>query len=62
MAAPNYPRNRNQRSRPNHRKQTIGGDDLRFAPALIRLHVFNKMDSKTGFEMSLIVVDAMRGR
>ena len=32
---------------------------------LIRLILFNrinKMDSKTGFEMSLIIVDAIRGR
>ena len=28
----------------------------------IRLIVFNKMDSKIGFEMSLIVVEAIRGR
>ena len=34
-------------------------------PALIRSIVFNKidnMDSKIGFEMSLIVVEAIRGR
>ena len=65
MATPNYPRNGNQRSRPNHRKQTNGGDDLRFGPAPIRWIVFNKiakMDSKSGFEMSVIVVEAIRGR
>ena len=66
MAAPNYPRKGNQRSRPNHYKQTNGGDDLRFSPAPIRLIVFfnkiDKMDCKIGFEMSLIVVEAIRGR
>ena len=61
MAAPNYPRNGNQQSRPNHRKQTNGGDDLLFGPAPIRLIVLNKidkMDSIIGFEMSLIVFEA----
>ena len=61
MVAPNYPRNGNQRSRPNHRKQTNGGDDLRFGPAPISLFGFNpidKMDNKIG----LIVVEAIRGR
>ena len=65
MAAPNYPQNGNQRSRLNHRKQTTGGDDLHFGPAPIRWIVFNKIDkmnSKIGFEMSLIVVEAIRGR
>ena len=65
MAAPNYPRNGNKRSRPNHRKQTNGGDDLRFRPATIRQIVFTKigkMDSRIGFEISLIVVEAIRGR
>ena len=54
-----------ERRRPNHRKQRNGGHDLRFGQALIRLIVFNrinKMDSKIGFEMSLIVVEAIRGR
>ena len=39
--------------------------DLHFGPALIGSIVFNKidkMDSKIDFEMSLIVVEAMRGR
>ena len=61
MAAPNYPQNGNQRSRPNHRKQIKGGD----GPAPIRLIVFNKidkMDGTIGFEISLIVVDAICGR
>ena len=65
MAAPNYPRHRTQLSRPNHRRQTNGGDDLLFGPAPIRWIVFNKidkMDNKIGFEMSLIVVEAIRGR
>ena len=62
MAALNYPRNGNQRSRPNQRKQTKGGDDLRFGPAPIRWIVFNKMESKIGFEMSLIIVEEIRGR
>ena len=38
---------------------------LRFASAPIGLIVFNiiyKMDSNIGFEMSLIVVEAIRGR
>ena len=43
------------------REQTNGGADLRFGTAPIRRIVFNKivkMDSKIGFEMSLIVVEA----
>ena len=42
-----------------------GGDDLRFGPAPIHLIVLNridKMDSEIGFEMSLTVVEAIRGR
>ena len=38
---------------------------MRFASAPIGLNVFNiiyKMDSTIGFEMNLIVVEAMRGR
>ena len=38
---------------------------FRFGPALIRLIVYNKidtMDSKIGFETSLIVAEAIRGR
>ena len=58
MAGPNNPGNRNQRSRPIHRKQTHGGNDLRFGPAPIRWIVFNKIDSKIDFEMSFIVVEA----
>ena len=42
------------------------GDDLCFWSAPISLIVFtktiNKMDNKIGFEMSLIVVEAIRGR
>ena len=49
------------RKRTDH-KQTNGGGDLRFGPAPIRWIVFNKMDSKIGFEMSLIVVEAIHGR
>ena len=55
----------NERSLPNHRKQTTGGDELRFGPAPIRWIVFNKIDkigSKIGYDMSLIVVEAIRGR
>ena len=64
MAAPYYRRNGNQRSRPNHRKQTAAticaSGQRRFAElVLIKLI---KMDSKIGFEMSLIVVEAIRGR
>ena len=52
MAAPNYPRNGIERSRPNHRKRTNGGVDLRFGPMPIRWIIIIKMDSKIGFEMS----------
>ena len=66
MAASNYPRNGNQRSQPNHRKQTNDGDDLRFTTASIRLIVLIKLIKwtvKTSFEISLIVVvEAIRGR
>ena len=65
MVAPNYPWNGNERSRQNHLKQTNGGHDSRLGPTPIRWIVFNKidkMDSKIGFEMSLIVVEAIRGR
>ena len=61
MAAPNYSRNGEQRSRPNHRKQTNGSDDLNFGPAPI-YNKIDKMESKIGFEMSLIVVEAICGR
>ena len=36
MGAPKYPRNGNQRSWPNHCKQTNGSDDLHFWSAPIR--------------------------
>ena len=45
--------------------ESNGGDGLHFASALIGSIVFNiiyKMDSKIGFEMNLIVVEAIRGR
>ena len=45
--------------------ESNGGDGLRFASASIGLIVFNiiyKMDSNIGFEMSLIVVEGIRGR
>ena len=57
MAAPNYTRNGIERS--------YGGDNLRSGPAPIRRFVFNtiyQIDGKIGFEMSLIVVESIRGR
>ena len=45
--------------------ESNGGDGLRFALEAIGLIVFNiiyKMDSNIGFEMSLIAVEAIRGR
>ena len=42
-----------------------GGDNLRFGSTTIRLIIFtkiNKMGSKIGFEMSLIIVEAIPGR
>ena len=57
MAAPNYPRNGNQWSWPNHRKQTNGGNDLRIIK-LIKWTVGPTIEC----EMSLIVVEAIRGR
>ena len=57
MAAPNYHRDGNQRSRPNHRKQVAAT----ICASGKRRIVFNRMDSKIGFEMSLIVVEAIRG-
>ena len=45
--------------------ESNGGDGLRFASVPIGLIVFNiiyKMDSNIGFEMSLIIVKAIRGR
>ena len=68
MAALNCPRNGNERSRPNHSKQTNGGDDLHFglrASADSLNFLNNKIDkvvSKIGFEVSLIVIEAIRGR
>ena len=44
--------------------ESNGGDGFSFGSAPICLIVFtriNKMDSKFGFETSLIVVDAIRG-
>ena len=66
MAAPNYPRNVNQRSPPNHRKQTklaatlCASGQRRFAELFF--NIIYKMDSKIGFEISLIVAEAIRGR
>ena len=45
--------------------ESNGDDDLRFGSVPICRIVFtkiNKMDSKIGFEISLIVVEAIRGR
>ena len=44
--------------------ESNGGDGLRFGSAPILWIVFNKideMDTKIGFEISLIVVEAIRG-
>ena len=64
MAAPNYPGNRNGRSRPNHRKQKWGRRISSDLPSGQRrlAELFDKKDSKIDFEMSLIIVDAIRGR
>ena len=61
-------RNGIERSRPNHREQTNGGDDLCFVSsgqrrfAELFFNKIDKMDSQIGLEMSLIVVEAIRGR
>ena len=68
MAAPTNPRNGNQRSRPNHRKQTNGGEDLCFgprnffpidAPSMGRFQLLNLGGLGYGLEIRFWVVITM---
>ena len=66
MAAPNYPRNGNERGRPNHRKQKMAAqfhnsDFRRASNDWLYCIVFNKIDLKKD-SLSLNVVEALRGR